>query len=105
MKQELRAFGYVRVSVDEEGGGNNASIASQVEAIEAHAAREGIEIVEIFREPNVSGHKLARKEFDRMIDAATSPDRPVHQIIVYNLTRFSRRLMTQIVSEHRLTQA
>ena len=105
MKQELRAFGYVRVSVDEEGGGNNASIASQVEAIEAHAAREGIEIVEIFREPNVSGHKLARKEFDRMIDAATSPERPVHQVIVYNLTRFSRRLMTQIVSEHRLTQA
>ena len=43
MKQELRAFGYVRVSVDEEGGGNNASIASQVEAIEAHAAREGIQ--------------------------------------------------------------
>lgn len=53
MRQELRAYGYVRTSVGEEGGGNTASIAAQTEAIEAHAAREGIEIVEMFHESNV----------------------------------------------------
>ncbi|MEQ8311123.1 MAG: recombinase family protein [Sphingopyxis sp.] len=45
-----KAFGYVRVSVDEEDG-NNASIASQKAAIEAYAEKEEIELLEIFEEP------------------------------------------------------
>lgn len=105
MRQELRAYGYVRASVSDEGGGSNASIAAQTEAIEAYAAREGIEIVEMFREPNVMGDKRERAEFERMMDSATSPERPVDQIIVYNLTRFSRHLTARISSEQRLTQA
>lgn len=40
-----------------------------------------------------------------MIYAATSAERPVDQIIVYNLTRFSRHLTARIASEQRLTQA
>jgi DNA invertase Pin-like site-specific DNA recombinase len=95
----------VRTSVGEECGGSTASIAAQGEAIEAHAAREGIEIVEIFHEPKVSGDKLMRPEFERMMDSATSAERPVDQIIVYNLTRFSRHLTARIASEQRLTQA
>ena len=104
MAQRIRAFGYVRVSVDDEGP-NNASIAAQTRAIEEYAERNGIEIVEIFSEPNVSGRKLARKQFDRMMVLATSPSRPVQQILVFNLSRFARRLLTQVVSEHKLAEA
>jgi site-specific DNA recombinase len=104
MKPALRAYGYVRVSVDEEGG-QNASISAQGAAIRAHAEREGIELVTIFEELNVSGRKLQRKQFDRMMTQATAPDRPVHMIIVYALSRFARRLLTQVVSEHRLAEA
>ena len=104
MSQTIRAYGYVRVSVDEEGP-NNASIAAQIRAIEEYAERNCIELVEIFSEPNVSGRKLARKQFDRMIALATSPERPVHQILVFSLSRFARRLLTQVVSEHKLAEA
>ena len=103
-KVALKAFGYVRVSVDEEDG-NNASIASQKAAIEAYAEKEGIELLDIFEEPGVSGRKLARKQFDKMIDLATGPEHPVQVVIVYNLNRFARRLLTQVVSEHRLQTA
>ena len=40
MASKLRAYGYVRVSVDEEDG-NNASIASQIAAIEDHCTANG----------------------------------------------------------------
>lgn len=104
MKPKPRAYGYVRVSVDEEGG-NNASIVAQSEAIRAYAERSGIDVVQIFEEHGVSGRKLHRKQFDEMIALAVSPDRPVQSIIVYNLSRFARRLLTQIMSEHKLNEA
>ena len=103
-KVALKAYGYVRVSVDEEDG-NNASIESQKQAIETYAAREGYELVWVFEEPGVSGRKLARKQFDRMIELATGPERPVHVVIVYNLNRFARRLLTQVMAEHKLQTA
>ena len=99
-----KAFGYVRVSVDEEGG-NNASIAAQADAIHGYARQHGVEIVRIFEEPNVSGRKLTRKQFDRMIAAAVGEDKPVELVIVYALSRFARRLRTQVNAEHQLAEA
>ncbi|GGI83011.1 hypothetical protein GCM10007973_19390 [Polymorphobacter multimanifer] len=104
MALKLRAYGYVRVSVDEEDG-KNASIASQNAAIDNYCEVNDIEKVHVFEEPNVSGRKLARKQFDRMIDAATQPGRPVDMIISYALSRFSRRMYTQVVSFAKLDQA
>ena len=103
-KPAYKAFCYARVSVDEEDG-NNASISSQRDAIIAYAEREGIEIVGFFEDVGVSGTKLQRREFDRMIAEATGPDRPVHYIIVYALSRFARRLLTQVMAEHKLASA
>lgn len=103
--KQLRAYAYVRVSVDDEGGGSNASIEAQKAAIRALAAQEGVELLQVYEEPDVSGRKLVRKQFDRMIGQATSESRPVDMIIVYSLSRFARRLLTQVVSEHKLTQA
>lgn len=105
MKAKLRAYGYVRVGVDEEGDGKNASIAAQAAAISDYAEREGIELVDTFAEPNVSGTKLQRKQFDRMMALATLPERPVQLILVYALSHFSRALETHVVSERRLAKA
>lgn len=46
MANKLRAYGYARVSVDEEGD-NSASIASQIAAIEAHCERNSIKLINI----------------------------------------------------------
>ena len=99
-----RAFAYVRVSSDEEGG-NNASIAAQIQAIREFAALRNMEVLAVFEEPDVSGRKENRREFDRMIDLATSDERPVELILTYSLSRFARRLLTQVTSEHRLSKA
>jgi site-specific DNA recombinase len=40
-----------------------------------------------------------------MIAQAIATDRPVHMIVVYALSRFARRLLTQVTSEHKLSEA
>ena len=104
MAQPLRAYVYARVSNDDEDG-NNASGAAQRAACRAWCEKNGVDVVEEFEELNVSGRKLKRREFDRMIAQATAADRPVHMIVVYALSRFARRLLTQVTAEHRLSEA
>lgn len=104
MASILRAYGYARVSVDEEGE-NNASIASQEAAIEAHCARNNIELIKTFVEAGVSGTRTVRKQFDQMIASAIAPDRPVDIIIVFALSRFAHRMVTQIVNKAKLAEA
>ena len=104
MTQPLRAYIYARVSNDDEDG-NNASGAAQRAACRAWCEKEGVEVVEEFEELNVSGRKLKRRQFDRMIAQATAAHRPVHMIVVYALSRFARRLLTQMTAEHKLDGA
>jgi DNA invertase Pin-like site-specific DNA recombinase len=104
MSRPKRAYGYVRVSSDDEGG-NNASIAAQIAAIQSRAERDNVQIIAIFEELNVSGRKLHRRQFDAMVTKATSQERPVDIIYVYALSRYARRLLTQVVSDHKLEQA
>ncbi|MFN6933918.1 MAG: recombinase family protein [Tsuneonella sp.] len=99
-----RAFGYVRVSVDEEDG-NNASIESQKAEVQRYAAYRGIDLVGVFEEPDTSGRKGKRREFDRMISLACASDHPVDHIITYSLSRFARRLYTQMSADNRLAKA
>lgn len=42
-----------------------------------------------FEELNVSGRKLHRRLFDRIIAQSTAPGRPVDVIVVYALSRFA----------------
>ena len=104
MSQPLRAYIYARVSNDDEDG-HNASGAAQRGGCRAYCDRQGWAVVEEFEELNVSGRKLRRREFDRMIAQATANDRPVQVIVVYALSPFARRLLTQVVAEHRLSEA
>lgn len=104
MTQPLRAYIYARVSNDDEDG-NNASGVAQRAACRAWCEKQGVEVVEEFEELNVSGRKLKRREFDRMIAQATAANRPVQMIVVYALSRFARRLLTQMTAEHKLDGA
>lgn len=104
MTQPLRAYIYARVSNDDEDG-NNASSVAQRAACRAWCAKNGVDVIEEFEELNVSGRKLKRREFDRMICQATAAERPVHMIVVYALSRFARRLLTQVTAEHKLSEA
>ena len=99
-----RAFGYARVSSDEEDG-NNASIAAQIQALRDYAETRNIELVAVFEEPDISGRNAERRQFDRMIDLATSDEQPVEVVLAYSLSRFARRLLTQLTTEHRLAKA
>ncbi len=104
MNRPQRAYGSVRVSNDDEGG-NNASIAAQIAAIQSRAERDNVQIIAMFEEPNVSGRKLHRRQFDAMLTKAIGQERPVDIIYVYALSRYARRLLTQVVSDHKLEQA
>ncbi len=105
MSEPLRAYGYVRVSNDDEDG-NNASIVAQIAAIKDRAKRDDVELIEIFQELNVSGRKLRRPQFDAMMAKATGAGATGgHHLCVYALSRFARRLLTQVNSEHKIEQA
>lgn len=74
-----RAILYARVSTDEQAR-TGYSLAQQLEALRAHAAREGYEILEEVTDAGYSGASLERPGMDRLIEQeaawrADGPDR------------------------------
>ena len=84
MTQPLRAYIYTRVSNDDEDG-NNALGTAQRASCRAWCAKNGVVVVEEFEELNVSGRKLHRRKFDRMMAQSTAADRPVHMIVMRSM--------------------
>jgi site-specific DNA recombinase len=62
-----RAILYARVSTDEQAR-SGYSLAQQIEALRAYAAREGYEILEEVVDPGQSGASLERPGMDRVRD-------------------------------------
>src|SRR5918998_3275922 len=62
-----RAILYARVSTDEQAR-SGYSLAQQIEALRAYAAREGYEILEEVTDPGQSGASLERAGMDRVRD-------------------------------------
>jgi site-specific DNA recombinase len=62
-----RAILYVRVSTEEQAR-SGYSLAQQMEALRAHAAREGYEVLEEVTDPGQSGASLERPGMDRVRD-------------------------------------
>ena len=86
-----RAYLYLRLSVDKEGG-NAQSIQAQRSACLAYALREKIEIVDEFVDSGLSGQSDKRPEFNRMIAQAVDGSKPVDMILIYRLARMARNL-------------
>jgi len=69
-----RAAAFLRVSTEEQGKGDRASLDSQRGRIEAYASREGMDVVQTFVENGVSGtlELLHRPEVLRLLAAAAA---------------------------------
>jgi site-specific DNA recombinase len=59
-----RAILYARVSTDEQAR-SGYSLAQQIEALQAYAAREGYEVIEEVQDSGQSGASLERPGMDR----------------------------------------
>ncbi|WP_442681583.1 recombinase family protein [Sphingomonas sp. ASY06-1R] len=86
-----RAYAYLRLSVDREGGAPQ-SIEAQRNAIRAYAKKHDLEIVEEFADAGFSGQTQHRPEFQRMVAQATADDRPVDTVLIYMLSRLARSM-------------
>jgi DNA invertase Pin-like site-specific DNA recombinase len=90
--KRIRAVYYVRQST--EGQDDLLSPEAQVRRIDAFAERDGVDMVGGYEDIAISGSSTEnRPGFQRMIAHAKSPKRPFDMIIVYDLSRFSRKTL------------
>ena len=67
----MRAAIYARVSSERQE--KEHTIGSQLEALRAYAAKNGMDVVEEFTDEGYSGARLDRPALDRMRDSERSP--------------------------------
>ena len=84
-----QAAAYVRVSTSRQAE-HETSLADQTAAITSFCEARGIMLVDVYREPGASATDDNRPQFQSMIDAATSRERPYDLVIVHSFSRFFR---------------
>ena len=84
-----RAAAYVRVSTSRQAE-HETSLADQIAAITAYCESRGLLLVDVYREPGASATDDNRPQFQSMIEAATSRERPFDLVIVHSFSRFFR---------------
>jgi site-specific DNA recombinase len=82
-----RAILYARVSTDEQAR-SGYSLAQQIEALRAYAAREGYEVLEEISDPGWSGAYLDRPGLDHV--RALVQSRSVDVVLAQDRDRFAR---------------
>jgi len=82
-----RAILYARVSTDEQAR-SGYSLAQQIEALQAYAAREGYEVIEEVQDPGQSGASLERPGMDRVRDLVAAGG--VSVVVAQDRDRFAR---------------
>jgi site-specific DNA recombinase len=82
-----RAILYARVSTDEQAR-SGYSLAQQIEALRAYAAREGYEVLEEVVDPGQSGASLERPGMDRVRDLVSAGG--VSVVLAQDRDRFAR---------------
>jgi site-specific DNA recombinase len=79
---------YVRVSDPRQA--ENLSLATQLRTCEEYCHRQGLEIVERFREQGESAKTADRTELQRLLQYCRTHKGKVQFVVVFNLTRFAR---------------
>lgn len=102
--QPARAYGYVRVSTTEQAE-HKTSLKQQEADIEAYCLNNGLELVEVFKEPGISGGDWSRPEFGRMLLLATGDDHPVDCIVACDMARLARDVEFAITTQGQLQRA
>lgn len=85
-----QAYGYTRVSTDEQVPG--ASLENQRLAIQRYADENNIEIVGWYTDPGYSAKTANRPELQHMLDDIYANKGKISYVIVYNVSRISRNL-------------
>ncbi len=80
---------YARVSSDRQDV--DLSVAAQLRALRDHASKNGQIVVREYIDEAESGRIADRPQFRRMIDAASAPDAPFKEILVWKFSRFTRK--------------
>jgi len=95
---------YARVSTARQAEAE-LSIPDQIRQGEEYCRVRGMELVETFIEPGASATDDRRPQFQRMVEAATSPARPFDVVLVHSMSRFFREQYLSEMYVHRLRKA
>lgn len=68
---------------------NSFSVEVQENIINDYCKSRGLNIIEIFKDENISGASLERKEIERMFDYCKNNFGKIKSVVVLDLTRFS----------------
>ena len=79
---------YIRVSTKEQT--ENLSLPTQLRACEEYCRREGLDVLERFKEEGESAKTADRTELQRLLTFCRTNKGNVHFVVVFNLTRFAR---------------
>ncbi len=95
---------YARVSTDEQAR-RGFSLAQQLEALRAFAARQGYEVLEEVKDPAQSGATLERPGMDRIRDLVEETPGGVAAVLAQDRDRFAREpallyLLKRELAEH-----
>lgn len=88
--EQRRAWLYLRLSVDKEGG-DPQSIAAQRSALRAYAAKHGLEVVDEFVDAGISGTTDRRPAFRDLVRRVKDDDRP-DVVLLYCFSRMARNM-------------
>jgi site-specific DNA recombinase len=88
LRPMIGAVIYVRVSTKEQT--ENLSLPTQLRACEEYCRREGLEVLDRFKEEGESAKTTDRTELQNLLKYCRTHKGKVHFVIVYNLTRFAR---------------
>lgn len=80
----MKAAAYLRVSTSDQ------STDSQLDAIQAHAATKGLEIVQVFQDEGISGARRSRPALDQMMASVRRGE--AQAVIVYKIDRLGRSM-------------
>lgn len=82
----MGAYGYVRISRDEDG--SKESISSQMDVIKDFASEQGVELVDIIEDNDISGYSYNRPGINRIIELIDNGELDV--LVAKDLSRIGR---------------
>lgn len=89
-RADYRAALYMRLSKDDDGAAESASITTQRQMLRSYAAEHGYAVYDEYSDDGYSGVSFDRPEFRRMI--ADIEAKRVNLVIVKDLSRLGARL-------------
>lgn len=82
-----KAYGYVRVSTDEQAL-NGLSLRAQKSRIKSYAQAHGLKLVKIYEDKGISGRNMERPGLQELLQAVKNKE--CESVIIYRLSRLSR---------------